>query len=90
MFALFIELFLLSVADNVIRGSNTIAHIANYCFIKPECFERLNLHICVSYSTSTSIHLLRLPEIAKMGIILKKSQVVKYEQDILKRWICLV
>jgi hypothetical protein len=51
MFTLFIELFLLGVADNVIRRSNTIAHIANYRLIKPECFEWLNLHIRLSYST---------------------------------------
>jgi hypothetical protein len=84
MFTLFIELLLLGVTDNIIRRSNTMAHIANYCLIKPKCFERLNLHIRVLCSTSALIRLLRLPEINRKRIILKKSQAVKYEQDILK------
>jgi len=65
IFALFIELFLLGVTDNIIRRSNTSAHIANYCPIKPKRFERLNLHILVSYPTSVSIHLFKIVKIAK-------------------------
>ncbi len=40
----FVKLLLLGLADNIVRRSNTTAHIADYIGVEPECPERLNFH----------------------------------------------